>query len=58
MLEDASLISLLEKLTGIQEEKPFACVGSRDEINTAAVLTIDHMESAGKKLPVLLSYYK
>lgn len=58
MLEDASLISLLEKLTGIQEEKPFECVGSRDEINTAAVLTIDHMESEGKKLPVLLSYYK
>ena len=58
MLEDVCLIPLLEKLTGIQEEKPFECVGSRDEINTAVVLTIDRMEAEGKELPALLSYYK
>ena len=31
----------LEQLVGIQEEKPFECVGSRAEINTAIVMTID-----------------
>ena len=58
MLEDRELKPLLEQLTGIQEEKPFECVGSRDEINTAIILTIDRMEAEGKKLPMLLEYYK
>lgn len=58
MLEDESMKDTLEQLTGIQEEKPFECVGSRDEINTAIVLTIDRMERDGEILPALLSYYK
>ena len=58
MLEDESMKDTLEQLTGIQEEKPFECVGSRDEINTAIVLTIDRMERDGEMLPALLSYYK
>jgi len=58
MLEDRELKPLLEQLTGIQEEKPFECVGSRDEINTAIILTIDRIEAEGKKLPMLLEYYK
>ncbi len=58
LLEDGELKPILEQLTGIQEEKPFECVGSRDEINTAAVLTIDQIERAGEPLPVLLSCYK
>ncbi|MGN0371714.1 MAG: hypothetical protein ACI4F3_02755 [Enterocloster sp.] len=58
MLEDSALRPVLEQLTGIQEEKPFECVGSRDEINTAAVLTIDRLENEGEKLPDLLAYYK
>ena len=48
----------LEQLVGIQEEKPFECVGSRAEINTAIVMTIDRMERHGEDLPLLLSYYK
>lgn len=58
MLEDTSMKATLEQLVGIQEEKPFECVGSRAEINTAVVLTIDRMESEGEMLPALLSYYK
>lgn len=58
MLEDGSMQATLEQLTGIQEEKPFECVGSRAEINTAIVMTIDKMEQAGEALPILLSYYK
>ena len=49
---------LLDQLTGIQEEKPFECVGSRDEINSAIVLTIERMEKEGKKLPLLFEHYK
>lgn len=58
MLEDVSLRPTLEQLIGMQEEKPFECVGSRDEINTAAVLAIDRMEREGKALPALLAFYK
>lgn len=58
MLEDGSMKATLEQLTGIQEEKPFECVGSRGEINTAIVRTIDRMEEDGEPLPLLLSYYK
>ncbi len=58
MLEDESLYPLLEKLTGIQEEKPFECVGSRDEVNTAIVLTIRRLEKAKKPLPRLLERYR
>lgn len=58
MLEDGSMKTTLEQLVGIQEEKPFECVGSRAEINTAIVMTIDRMERDGEDLPLLLSYYK
>ena len=58
MLEDWDLKDTLDQLVGIKEEKPFECVGSRDEINTAAVLTIRRLEEAGEPLPRLLSYYK
>ena len=58
MLEDKTMQSTMEQLVGIQEEKPFECVGSRDEINTALVMTIDCLEKDGEKLPYLLKYYK
>ena len=58
MLEDVSMKPLLEQLTGVCQEKPFECVGSRDEINTAIVLTIDRLESEKEELPLLLAYYK
>ena len=48
----------LDQLVGIEEEKPFECVGSRDEINAALVLTIDRMEEEGEPLPLLLRHYK
>lgn len=58
MLEDETLAGTMEKLTGIQEEKPFECVGSRGEVNTAICLAIAAIESAGEKLPALLEQYK
>lgn len=58
MLEDETLTGTLEQLVGIQEEKPFECVGSRSEINTAIMLTIRRMEREGERLPRLFEYYK
>lgn len=58
MLNDPSLTETLEKLVGIQEEKPFECVGSRNEINAAIAMTIERMERDGEELPVLLRYYR
>ena len=58
MLNDPTLTGTLEQLVGIQEDKPFECVGSRGEMNTAIVMTIDRLEQEGKSLPVLLAYYK
>ncbi len=58
MLNDSSLTGTLEQLVGIQEEKPFECVGSRSEINAAIVMTIGRMERDGEELPALLRYYR
>lgn len=63
LFEDESLQGTLEQLTGIQEEKPFECVGSRREVNTALFLTVDRLEREGEKggrktLPALLAYYR
>lgn len=58
MLEDEGMKPILEQLVGIQDEKPFECVGSRDEINTAAVVAIDCLREQKEPLPALLSYYQ
>ena len=58
MLDDGEMKEDFYKLIGIEDEKPFECVGSRDEINTALVLTVDKMENMGMELPLLLKCYK
>lgn len=58
LTDDPELLEDFEKLTGIQEEKPFECVGSRDEVNAAVCLTIERMENAKESLPALLSWYR
>ncbi len=57
LLADETLKGTLEQLVGIQAEKPFECVGSRDEVNTAIMLTIRRIQEAGKPLPELLAHY-
>ena len=42
------------QLVGVSEEKPFECVGSRDEINTALCIAVEKNE---KDLPYLLREY-
>lgn len=58
MLEDMSLRETFDKLVGIASEKPFECVGSREEVREAARLTIERLEREGKALPALLEYYR
>ena len=58
MLNDASMTEIMEQLVGVADEKPFECVGSRDEVNTAICLTIQALEADNKELPLLFKQYK
>jgi hypothetical protein len=58
MLDDAGLIPTLEKLIGLQPEKPFECVGSRDEVNAALQELVRQYQTSNTPLPLLLRYYK
>lgn len=58
MTNDPSMQEDFEKLAGLHSEKPFECVGSRDEVNAALCLTIEQMEKTGEPLPYLLDWYR
>ncbi len=58
LTDDRSMQADFEKLTGIQEEKPFECVGSRSEVNAAICLSIEQLTSRGEPLPALLAWYQ
>lgn len=58
MLEDETMIPIFEKLIGLVPEKPFECVGTCDEANTAVCMTIDRLLSGNEKLPALYRYYQ
>jgi len=59
LLSDATLLPILEQLTGWQPDKPFECVGTRDEVNCALCLAIERRSDADDKpLPALLAWYR
>ena len=58
LLEKENLKETMEMLSGIQKNKPFECVGSRDEVNTAICETIKKYEANNEELPLLYKYYK
>lgn len=58
LLEKEKLKLTFEQLIGLSPEKPFECVGSRDEVNTAIAMTISNIENKNGKLPFLFEYYK
>ncbi|MCI9293253.1 MAG: hypothetical protein HFF01_07795 [Erysipelotrichaceae bacterium] len=58
LLEKELLIDTLEKLVGYQSEKPFECVGSREEINIAICEKIQRMEKKHESLPLLFRHYQ
>lgn len=57
MADNPGMEQYFDQLIGLSEEKPFECVGSRDEINAAVTLTIRDYP-AGRKLPYLFEHYK
>lgn len=58
MVNDESMIPVMEQLIGVVDEKPFECVGSRDEVNTAICMTIANWDFGKEELPVLLRHYR
>lgn len=58
LLNNENLKETFDQLIGILEEKPFECVGSRDEINVAICMSIRNSDIAGEPLPLLLDYYR
>ncbi len=54
LASDESLIPTMDQLIGLSPEKPFECVGSRNEVNFAITTAI----ARGEKLPKLYEYYK
>lgn len=57
MVNDSDMIPIMDQLTGVMDEKPFECVGSRDEVNMACVLVTRKLIEEGKKLPLLYEHY-
>lgn len=58
LLNDESLLPTFDKLIGIAPEKPFECVGTVDEANTAICMTIKKREALQLAIPKLYEYYK
>lgn len=56
LLNDPDLSFYFDQLCGLEEEKPFDCIGTIDEVNAALQATIETYRDA--KLPVLLERYK
>lgn len=57
MLNNPEMKFYFSQLIGVENEKPFECVGSRDEINTAICMAINQIEKNGSQLPYLFEYY-
>ncbi len=58
LLDEAEMLEYFRELTGQTEHKPFECVGSVDEVNLAASMTVQRLEAAGRQLPLLLREYR
>lgn len=57
MLNDETMRDLFEQLTGIVDDKPFECVGTRDEVNVAVCMAIAKMKADRQPLPLLYEGY-
>lgn len=58
MLNNESLLPIFDKLIGLEPEKPFECVGTCDEVNTAISMVIRQKEAGNEALPKLYQYYR
>lgn len=55
LYEDGKMIRYLKELTGMEEVKPFECVGTIDEVNMALQMFIK--QHSNEKWPLLIDYY-
>ena len=58
MLEDEENIALFEGLIYPDKDKPFECVGTKEEINLCINMAIERLEKENKDLPYLYKKYK
>lgn len=58
LFEDETLMEDFDKLCGILPEKPFECVGSRDEVNASITEAIHKYSAKQIPLPKLLMHYQ
>ncbi|HOU09557.1 MAG TPA: hypothetical protein PL044_02315 [Clostridiales bacterium] len=57
LFEDETLFGLLDRLAGLEGEKPFECVGTAAEAATALAMTVERRRAAGRPLPPLLRHF-
>lgn len=58
MLNNESLRDIFNGLVYPDYDKPFECVGTKDEINLSLNMIVDKLIKEGKQLPVLLKEFK
>jgi len=58
MTDREDMLETFRQLIGMADEKPFECVGSREEINFSVTEAIKNMEEANEDLPYLFRFYK
>ena len=51
------MLSDFDKLLGLSPEKPFECVGMRDEVILSSHLTLKKYLDEKKELPILISHF-
>ncbi|MDF2866185.1 MAG: hypothetical protein K0R72_1003 [Clostridia bacterium] len=57
MFDNIELANILDGLVSSKFDKPFECVGTKEEINYALYIKINKLKENKKELPPLLSYY-
>lgn len=57
LLNKEELLPVFEELCGLSENKPFECVGTREEVQIAISLGIEKRRSENKELNVLYNHY-
>jgi hypothetical protein len=57
LFENTDLLYVFNQLIGLENEKPFECVGTIDEVRIALLIAIDKYYSTSP-LPFLLDYFK
>ena len=57
LLDKKSLKEIFDGLVGFSDVKPFECIGTKEEINSAIIKTYDNMKRGQEQLPYLIKYY-